>query len=122
MSKIKQQERYGLLKNLIQSPNTAQPHLLSHSPNHAPHYEKSSFKGYTHGCSFPSSIVSQQGSDIPFIEVEAEIVHCSFASINLCNATEGDSQGEISGLWFQVRRGGTFEGPEDSYCTAAGLC
>lgn len=83
--------------------------------------KKSSFKGYAHGCSFAGSVVSQQGSDVPFIEVEAEVVHCSFGSVNLCYAMEGDSQGEISGLRFQVRRGGTFEGSEDSYCTAVGL-
>lgn len=53
--------------------------------------------------------MSQQGSDIPFIEVEAEVVHCSFGSVNLCYAMKGDSQGEISGLWFQVRRGSTFD-------------
>lgn len=74
--------------------------------------EKSCFKGYTHGCSFPSSIVSQQGSDIPFIEVEAEVVHCSFGSINLCYAMEGDSQGEVSGLRFHMRVRGTFDTKE----------
>lgn len=73
---------------------------------------QTSFKGYSHGRSFPSSIVSQQGSDIPFIEVEAEIIHCSFGSINLCYATERDSQGEISRLWFHRRRGCTFDTPK----------
>lgn len=56
--------------------------------------------------------MSQQGSDIPFIKVEAEVVHCSFGSINLCYAVEGDSQGEVSGLRFHVRVGGTFDTKE----------
>lgn len=56
--------------------------------------------------------MSQQGSDIPFIEVEAEVVHCSFGSINFCYAMEGDSQGEVSGFWFHVRVWGTFDNKE----------
>lgn len=56
--------------------------------------------------------MAQQGSNIPFIEVEAEVVHCSFGSINLCYAMEGDSQGEVSGLWFHMRVGGTFDTKE----------
>lgn len=67
------------------------------------------FKGHVHGRRFPSSIVSQQGSYIPFVEVEAEVVHCSFGSINLCYATEGDSQGQVSGLRLHMRRGGTYD-------------
>lgn len=68
--------------------------------------------------------MSQQGSDIPFIKVEAEVVHCSFGSINLCYAVEGDSQGEVGGLRFHVRVGGTFDTKRrvrDSYCRAAGV-
>lgn len=130
MNKMKLHEGSGLVKHLPQSPPDVQPHLPSHSPNHTPQdKKKSSFKGYTHGCSFPSSIVSQQGSDIPLIEVEAEVVHCSFGSINLCYAVEGDSQGEVSGLWFHVRVGGTFDTkekgqgqlPQCSSCCATSL-
>lgn len=56
--------------------------------------------------------MSQQGGDIPFIEVEAEVVHCSLGSINLGYAMQGDSQGEVGGLWLHVRVGGTFDSKE----------